>query len=384
MKRTIIHFVFLYLTGLTITLTSLSIKAACVLIPRSGNDIPPGTIVTTSLSSGTSAIQMPQDIAVGTELFRVTARQSSYASYQTNCNNNTMKKNYYTLGRFTNSPPAVALTSTPYGVAYETGIPGIGLVIQTGAGNRLLGEKTYYTDFCYSNTSSCGTNGQDANITYILVKTGNITNGSIDLASLPLLESVTGGNNSPGSDIVIFRSMLSGIINFTQATCALAEKSKTVKLGEHTHTTLMDSTPYTPWTDASIDLINCNYGGAQYYGIQQIGYSNTSTITDLGAVNIANAQWSLTLTPLTIIDNNNGIMALAPQSDSATGVGIQLSTTNTATPNLVKFSQHVNGPMIAGMNQTMRIPLYARYIRTSPIVTGGKADGKVTYTVEYK
>ena len=384
MKRKIIKSGFLYLTALAITMTSLSIKAACVLIPRSGNDIPPGTIVSTSLSSGNNAIQMPQDIAPGTELFRVTARQTNYATYQTNCNNNTSKKNYYTLGRFTNAAPAVALASTPYGVAYETGIPGIGLAIQTGAGTLTLGEKTYYSNTCNNITSSCGTNGQDANITYILVKTGNITNGSINLATLPMLESVTGGNNSPGSDIVIFRSILSGTVNFTQATCALAEKSKTVKLGEHKHTTFLDSTPYTPWVDASIDLINCNHGGAQYYSIQQVGYSNTNTLTDLGATNIANAQWSLKLTPLTIIDSNNGIMALDPQPDSATGVGIQLSTTNTATPGLVKFNQPVNGTMIAGMNQTMRIPLYARYIRTGTIVTGGKADGKVTYTVEYK
>lgn len=384
MKRTIIQSGFLYCIGLVITLTSLAIKADCVLTPRSGNDIPVGTIVAAALSSGTNSMQIPQDVAVGTELFRITARQSSYATYQTNCNNNTIKTNYYTQGRFTNTVPAVALASTSYGVAYETGVPGIGLVVQIGRSNGYLGDKIFYTNVCYANTNSCGTNGQDANITYILVKTGNITNGSIDLATLPLLESITSGRNSPGSDIVLFRPTLSGIINFTQATCALAEKSKTVKLGEHKNTTLMDSTPYTPWVDASIELINCNYGGTQYYGIQQVGYSNTSTLTDLGATNIVNAQWSLTLTPLTIIDNNNGIMALVPQTDSATGIGIQLSTTDAATPSVVKFSQPITGALVAGINQTMRIPLYARYIRTGSVVTGGKADGKVTYTVEYK
>lgn len=270
-------------------------------------------------------------------------------------------------------------------MVYDTGIVGVGMVILTSKDKKKLGEKFYFrSNESHCDSNSCGANAPDADITFVLIKTVEITSSSIVLNSLPKLESVTGGDNSPGSVIPIFRPTLTGSITFTQATCTLAETSKTVDLGKYRVSDFANANATTSWVDASINLINCNYGGAQAYSYNIRRYSNSSTVTTVANPVTANAIWSLSLTPATsVIDDSKGIMAISSASDSASGVGIQLSSSN-STLKAMKFSQPTTGTMVSGTNATMNIPLYARYIKTGSAVTAGEANGKLTYLVEYK
>jgi type 1 fimbria pilin len=72
-----------------------------------------------------------------------------------------------------------------------------------------------------------------------------------------------------------------------------------------------------------------------------------------------------------VIDDANGIMAISSDSNSATGIGIQLSSSNT-TLQPMTFSQPTTA-LVSGTDATDQ-PLYARYIKTGAAVTPGPAD----------
>jgi hypothetical protein len=118
------------------------------------------------------------------------------------------------------------------GTVYQTGIAGIGMVVLNNS--RAMGDKRYSFGTCYTKSDySCNTYTSNGNLRFILIKTGEITDSFIDLSTLPKVEAVVGGNNSPGSDVPVFRPSLTGRLTFTQATCTLAEASKTVDLGKY-------------------------------------------------------------------------------------------------------------------------------------------------------
>ncbi|MDU4355206.1 fimbrial protein [Phytobacter diazotrophicus] len=368
---------------LSALLFSFSAQAWCTLVSYSPGDQPAGKVITSNIKLS-STLRMPKDIAVGTELYRVHARNDTYIFYRANCNNNSTYTNYYVMGRFVGgiTPALSSWQGSSLGTVYQTGIAGIGMVVLNNG--RAMGDKKYSFGTCYTKSDySCNTYTSNGNLRFILIKTGEITDSFIDLSTLPKVEAVVGGHNSPGSDVPVFRPSLTGRLTFTQATCTLAEASKTVDLGKYKASEFTAANTATPWVKASIDLLNCNYGGAQSYGHFIENNSSSGSKTIRGPIT-ANAIWSLSLTPATsVIDDANGIMAISSDSNSATGIGIQLSSSNT-TLQPMTFSQPTTGTLVSGTDATMTIPLYARYIKTGAAVTPGRADGKLTYLIEYK
>lgn len=368
---------------LSALLFSFSAQAGCTLVSYSPGDQPAGIVTTTDVRIF-STMRMPKDIAVGTEFYRVFTRNDTYIYYRANCNNNSTYTNYYVMGRFVGgiTPALSSWQGSSRGTVYQTGIAGIGMVVLTDG--RAIGDKRYSFGSCYTKSDySCNTYTSNGNLSFVLIKTGDITASSIDLSTLPKVETVVGGNNSPGSDVPVFRPIFNGRLTFTQATCTLAEASKTVDLGKYKASEFTAANTVTPWVKASIDLLNCNYGGAQSYGHYIENNSSSGSKTIRGPIT-ANAIWSLSLTPATsVIDDANGIMAISSDSNSATGIGIQLSSSNT-TLQPMTFSQPTTGTLVSGTDATMTIPLYARYIKTGAAVTPGRADGKLTYLIEYK
>lgn len=358
-------------------------QAACQRIWASVQDIPVNTIASGTFSPSPAAIRIPKDIADGTELYRMTARINSYIAYRISCNASASNANYYTKGQFVNAAPAISGSSTS-GTVYSTGTDGVGMVVLIGSTNKALGAKYAFHGYC-SPATGCGTYAEDADITLVLVKTGSITASSIDLSTLPKLEAVIGGENSPGTEFAVFHPQFTGTITFTQATCALAESSKTVDLGTWHIKDFAQAGAATPWVDASIKLINCNYGGAQSYKHNIRRYDNNATVTVVAQPLTTSAAWHLKVTPATsVVNNTTGIMAISTTEPyHASGVGIQLSSSNTSL-NAIQFSETRTGTMVSGTNATMTLPLYARYIKTGSTVTAGLANGKVTYLVEYK
>lgn len=386
----------LLMAGVFIVGTSFSFLAvaSCSLRPDGIADQNNGFILSMGVGPQPSTIIMPKDIAVGSEIYRMTVRNNQYYYYRIGCDTITTPSNYYVRAQFSggSEPPRAHYQQSPgLGIVYKTSVNGIGVSYLMGSTNKKIGDKIYSQGDCrYGPTNySCNILASDGEITYVFIKTSELTDNSINLSQVANIEVIVGGESEPGSEMVVFRPSLTGNITFTQATCTLAEDSKTVNLGKYKVSDFTATTPTTAWVDASINLTNCNYGGAQsyQYNILQSTWWSTA-VTTIKNPNTAKATWNLTLVPangiVDILDSTNGIMAIANGMDSATGVGIQLSTTNTTTPSPVKFApQFMTGEMVSGTNAIMKIPLYARYIKTGDI-TGGKANGKIIYRLEYK
>ena len=102
--------------------------------------------------------------------------------------------------------------------------------------------------------------------------------------------------------------------------------------------------------------------------------------------NSTNNSIGVRLTPATsVIDATNGIMAIdSTVSGAASGVGIQLGWgLSSQTPTLFNFSTEQTMTLPKDGSTTLRVPLSARYIQTATTVSPGKANGKVTFTINY-
>jgi type 1 fimbria pilin len=76
-------------------------------------------------------------------------------------------------------------------------------------------------------------------------------------------------------------------------------------------------------------------------------------------------------------------MSLSASADSATGVGIQIAAGDSGNPVLFNFAQERKQALPKDGTTTLKVPLVARYIQTEDRVTPGRADGKVTFTINY-
>ena len=82
-------------------------------------------------------------------------------------------------------------------------------------------------------------------------------------------------------------------------------------------------------------------------------------------------------------DPTNGIMKIDDNPSKATGVGIQLSTSESAS-GLVNLTNSITQNLSKDGSSTITIPLFARYIQTENSITAGIANGKLEYTITYQ
>lgn len=78
-------------------------------------------------------------------------------------------------------------------------------------------------------------------------------------------------------------------------------------------------------------------------------------------------------------------MGLKTGSSSASGVGIQMAfgEVNDVSPTFINFSSTKNYTMVSSTQNTVIIPLIARYIQTESLVLPGRADASATFTINY-
>ncbi|EAZ5904259.1 TPA: fimbria/pilus outer membrane usher protein [Salmonella enterica] len=140
----------------------------------------------------------------------------------------------------------------------------------------------------------------------------------------------------------------------------------------------------TGWIKTNLELKNC----PAFYGFYDA--SNTAQLFnwDQGGASHIPAPTSNTIgayfAPNTaIVDSANGIMSIDTSApSSASGVGIQLGWGDGApVPFNLSVAQILTLPRDGRSN--VSVPLYARYIQTDGIITPGRADGKVTFTISY-
>ncbi len=149
---------------------------------------------------------------------------------------------------------------------------------------------------------------------------------------------------------------------------------------------LILSVKFHPWVSSSIRLTNCSAAFSGYYDVNNssVALSGNGVLPE-GTRNF-NAL-NLTLTPQSaILDAANGIMAVSSSDDApaAQGIGIQIARGNpTGTPRIFNFLSTYDTYPALGAVGTVNIPLSARYIRTGNDLKPGRADGKVTFTINY-
>ncbi|RIQ21034.1 fimbrial protein, partial [Salmonella enterica] len=296
----------------------------------------------------------------------------------------------YNLG-IQSAPMTLANTAQYDGKVYNTTIPGIGVIISDGANavsqsapyanggiRQLTMNSRYMSHMIYGSTRYLS-----------LIKIGPIYPGSyaLNASSLPTAmiyyDNAPGYPAIPGLPVVSNILEFSGSINITAQTCTTPDII--VPMGSYDANQDFDGVGSTTgWIKTNLELKNC----PAFYGFYDA--SNTAQLFnwDQGGASHIPAPTSNTIgayfSPNTaIVDSANGIMSIDTSApSSASGVGIQLGWGDGApVPFNLSVAQILTLPRDGRSN--VSVPLYARYIQTDGIITPGRADGKVTFTISY-
>ncbi|MBC3382244.1 type 1 fimbrial protein [Serratia fonticola] len=273
------------------------------------------------------------------------------------------------------------------GKVYETGIPGVGFVAWVSHPNFSFTNVAPYRAKYTATMPSDGVGWQIAAypMDFYLIKIGNIPAGSFTLnaAQFPTLRISMQGDASDNVvpfDIPVSYFNFSGTLQFTQPSCVTPDV--TVELGSHEVATFAAAGSTTPWQSFNIQLTHCprfnGYYNRDTYPVLFNAAGSTNT------PDTVNNNFGLKLTPTSsVINDMNGIMAVTPGSNAASGVGIQIAYGTASSPVPFVFSAEKKLALAKNGESTVTVPMLARYIKTSTTVSPGRADGKVTFTINY-
>ncbi|WP_431221677.1 fimbrial protein [Serratia sp. L9] len=338
----------------------------CSLAPGSSEITAPMVLQAQNITAG-------EDLPNGTVLFSQLFTQAAFPSIT--CTASATAYTASTQYSYTARPkPLSAWSGTPHpGQIYETGVPGIGVVVSYyGRAFPTYRE----TGIAAPAGTVFGYNNIPLEFDVSFIKIGTIAPGTIKGADLPsvAMEFITQGSNP----VRLFSMSFTGAINIVAQTCQTSDVN--VPMGTiNADQIFKGKGTASKWVDASINLTNC----PQFYGVKGRGYYSNNGI---GSLSLPANQVSLMLTPNTsVIDSSKGIMGLKSGSGSASGVGIQLAygEVNAPSPDLVNFDVFKNYIMSNGGATTQKLPLVARYIQTDERVTPGRADATATFTINY-
>lgn len=324
--------------------------------------------------SGT--ISVPPNTPVGKEIYRQNVNLANPSATFIYC---TTAGQYYYSFQYLTTP----ITPPTYSsVVYNTNISGIGIKFSTSILSAGDFPATAASPTCTSAASSCGwVYGFTAPSWFSLIKTADtIAPGTLQASSLP---SVVYSLGQSGNMVNIYKISLSGSLQITAPTCNItpASQSMTVNMGKHDIADFTGKGATTEWKNASIQLANCG----QFFGNSQGGNTMATFNGTVVTYNsLTNNYLSITLSPLNgIQDAAKGIMKIDASSGSASGVGIQLSTTE-STSGLVNLSTPVTQSLPKDGTQSITVPLYARYIQTENSIVAGNANGRLEYVITYQ
>jgi type 1 fimbria pilin len=303
---------------------------------------------------------------------------------------------YYDTKFMVNSAPRAlsGWNSAPFaGAVYQTNIPGVGAALSASISTRAVTTTLAVTtapNYVLNFTGSYLNSSVSNPVRYLsLIKIGNLVPGSytIDAASLPSAK-LFHDNPSNGLNVISGFPITTNIINFqgnltiNAPTCTTPDVN--VDLGTHEiHKTLTGKGSATPWVTSDITLTNCPIFHGYYNQTRTTVLFDKDTQAGLVSESLNN-NIGVRLTPTTsIINGASGIMSLSTSADSATGVGIQIAAGDSGNPVLFNFAQERKQALPKDGTTTLKVPLVARYIQTEDRVTPGRADGKVTFTINY-
>ncbi|WP_165458794.1 fimbrial protein [Raoultella ornithinolytica] len=341
-------------------------------------------------------ISVGEDIPVGTVVYRARLWASDMMLSCTGTADESLvgvKIYLPTSVEFISTPTSVVpgVTAPPSGeTVYETNIPGIGVSV-TAAGKMPYVWQTAFFQPKYVNGGGGNSGATYGQVELKLIKTGPVSPGIINAVNFPRLQvtfitpTAPAGSTFIGFPVPYSTISYSGTIQVVNSTCRTEVADKVVDLGSHNVKDIKnDPLQATAWTDASLRLIGCQFSPGFYNS------KNTSIYHLGGTSNVGqgtpNANTvSLSLSASTsVIDSLNGIIALTPAADSATGIGIQIGVKEGI--EIIPFNFNANGVVFTPSSpgsQSLEIPIFARYSATSSTITPGKANGAVVYTLNY-
>ncbi|EHG7612133.1 fimbrial protein [Citrobacter sedlakii] len=400
-KRTILAGLVL-MSGLCISEKTL---AACQFVGGVASENPNTTRPTMDPSAFPLQSTLPLNIMrltafsdpVGTILYSGTHYYGAH--YLVECTNNIIKGSIRFSWEYESAP--LGLWNGDIGIysgkIYNTGIDGVGMVLQVTNGTTQDGWSAQHAVPISLGTLSDDINSNSQSllqatafstiVRFHLIKTGPISYGTIDGSLLPTAKVTLSLNDGQEFSQQMARFNISGVVSINKPTCSATEGDKIVRMGSHHKRDFGNIGDASEWVDSSLTMM-CDEA---FYGqggmLNKILY-NTDTMNTIvrdepaSKANAANT-WAVRFTSSTgLIDATRGIIALDTASgDNATGVGIQLSSAPDDA-GVMDLNSGWGGTIDLG-SSTFRVPVYARYIRTGDI-TGGSANGKVIYTIDYQ
>lgn len=361
------------LSALLYTLFNHQAMAGCALAPTA--DYPADSVTKMTVPLAATTISVPPNAAVGSTLYRQRITITTGAKkLRVSCDSPGLFQ--YLYGYKT-----LPLTETSTGSKiYKTGIDGLGIkfINQSATKFPVIQLSTGCTA---SQICVLGGNGiWSAQSYFDLVKTADVVGvGTIQASNLPTTLYSFG---QEGSMVSIYEINISGNLTINTPTCNItpASQSMTVLMGSHHVSDFTGIGSGTEWKNASIQLNNCGW----FYGNSPkpvVYFDGTSNHIQSGLTN--NAA-DITLTPLDgTITAADGIMAIANNASAATGIGIQLSSTQSVTGKINLNSAYAYALPDDG-SRTITVPLFARYVQTENSLSAGKANGKLEYTISYR
>lgn len=344
--------------------------------------------VTQSNSVPLSAtISASDDLPIGSVIYRLTITSNGFAI---RCNGIISGVPMF-LGVSNEPSTPISVAGSPYkgAVVYPTNLTGIGAAVWY-AGNAFTKSLPYK-----SSTFNFGANGVVTTSSFSkvvdisFIKTGVISGGFVNGSSLPtiILYSPEAAGYT-GFPLTFWTLKFSGVVGVTTGTCTTP--NVTVDLGKHDlRTTFKGKGSISEWVDSSIILEDCP-AFLGYYPTNNPQKSSTTGDSSGGTIPTGTATANNLIVSLTastgIIDSANGIVALNNEESglSATGIGVQLGYNSIANPTIWNFSNSWTYSTTNDGASTIKLPLAARYYQYSDVVTPGKANSSVIFTISYQ
>lgn len=330
-----------------------------------------------------SSISVGRDVPVGTEVYRQKFNMASGQAVKLQC----LYAPFQMWTEFTleNTYAPDGWSSGTYAnKVYRTTVPGLGVAFNS-AGVPLPRQTSKSQSTCSPGFNCDIPFDGPSNFELILIKTGDISPGVLVGSTLP---TVSMFGNLGDARMLGFKMGISGSIQIVSRTCSTPDV--TVPMGTHQIKTFTGPNAASNWVDFAIQLNNCPAFTGTFRATgpgwtSQSGNSPAGTSTVSGI--LVNNTLQYRVDPArTAINAGTGVLSLDPtpagSSLAATGVGVQIGTTNGT--GLPLSTNQNSGLTLRKTDGNYSIPLRARYLQTGSKVTPGPANASATFTIIYQ
>ncbi|HDC4524628.1 fimbrial protein (plasmid) [Enterobacter kobei] len=271
------------------------------------------------------------------------------------------------------------------GKAYTTNVPGIGAVIVDytyGYPATHLEDQTMGRFTLQMNSQGPQYFGHAKKFDLILIKIGPTPPGGYTLNASSLPSAKVFGVASvisklKGLPADTRKIVFNGSLRVNAQTCTTPDVN--VELGSHNMSAYPKVGDASPWVPFNIRLTNCPVFYGNFPGSNPVNLTSGSSVTPTPTSN----KIGVSLTPnSSILDVEKGIMALSTEIGAATGFGIQVARYSIS-PQIISFADEFKVDLPRTGVATWNVPMSARYIRTELKGEPGKANGKLTFTINY-